>query len=162
MAPGIKILIGAMLFLLIGYGGIHGGLVPGVDAASVEARLKQAALASLDDAGLDWARITMNGQQAILQGTAPDRESAAAAARTVSRAVFAGGLVAGGITSVDTSRLRFETMRDADKPIASPFTWSAILPDTGPLRLVGFVPDDRVRMALVAEAEGLFDRPVAD
>ncbi|NHK26839.1 BON domain-containing protein [Parvularcula flava] len=163
----LKILAGTALFLLLGYGGIHSqwparaGLENmGVEAA--EQALREAALASLTEAGVGWANVTMNGQKAVLSGTAPDAEAAEAAATLVRTSVWAGGYVGGGITSVDISRVRFETMLDAAPPVAAPFTWSASLADGEGVTLVGFVPDDRVRLALVAEAESLFEGPVED
>lgn len=163
----LKILAGTALFLLLGYGGIHSqwparaGL-EGMGVEAAEQALREAALASLSEAGIDWAKVTMNGQKAVLSGTAPDAEAAERAAAVVRTSVWAGGYVGGGITSVDISRVRFETMLDAAPPVAAPFTWSARLVDGEGVTLVGFVPDDRVRLALVAEAESLFGEPVED
>ncbi|GGC98261.1 BON domain-containing protein [Aquisalinus flavus] len=163
----LKILAGTALFLLLGYGGIHSqwparlGL-DGTGVETAEQALREAALARLSDAGIAWANVTMNGQKAVLSGTAPDAAAAEQAAAVVRRSVWAGGYVGGGITSVDISRVRFETMQDAAPPVAAPFTWSASVIDGEAVTLVGFVPDDRVRLALVAEAESLFGEPVED
>jgi len=163
----LKILAGTALFLLLGYGGIHSQWPAraGLDGMGIEAAeqaLREAALARLAEAGIGWASVTMNGQKAVLSGTAPDAEAAEQAATVVRTSVWAGGFVGGGITSVDISRVRFETILDAAPPVAAPFTWSARLVDGEAVTLVGFVPDDRVRLALVAEAENLFEEPVED
>lgn len=157
----LKILASLLLVAIVGYGGIHRGLT-GTGTADVERTLKQHAMETLDNAGIDWAGIIMDGQTAILTGTAQDSAAAQEAAQLVREAVWAGGLVAGGITQVDTSRVRFVAMRDADLPVAAPFTWSARLGEDGTILLDGFVPNDRIRLALAAEAANLFPAGVRD
>ena len=70
-----------------------------LSARSLEARLQDAADEALYDVRADdWARVEMNGQIAIVSGLAPDAEARDQALQAVSRAAWAGGVVAGGIT----------------------------------------------------------------
>lgn len=72
-----------------------------MSAATLQTRLQDAAEDALYDVRADeWAEVEMNGQVAIVTGLAPDPEARDLALDAVSRAAWAGGVVAGGVTKV--------------------------------------------------------------
>lgn len=72
-----------------------------LSAGNLEARLQAEAQAALVRARADdWADVRMNGQVATVTGRAPGRDARDRVLAAVSRATWAGGVVAGGVTRV--------------------------------------------------------------
>lgn len=117
------------------------------NAANLQARLQQETSAALQVAGMDWARVKMDGQRAILSGQAPSNEAVRDAALTALAAAGHGGLIFGGVTQV-------ENAADSAPPI-SPYVWRAEKTTTGQLVLSGYVPSKAIRTVLLAEAAKL-------
>ncbi len=155
-----KFLIGLIALVVLGYFGFYVGITPHGTATRAQGELQQAAEAALANAGIDWVSVTMDGQKAVLGGTAPSSEAIDTAREAVLHAEWAGGLVGGGVTFVDVSGLRNSESRVL--PIASPYTWSADLADDRLVTLRGYAPDEASRALIVARAMELFPRGVVD
>jgi len=105
--------------------------------------------------GMTWARVDMDGQRAILSGTAPselDRDDAMEATR---RAAGRGGSLWGGITAVDGERIKLS-------PPRKPYKWSAKRGNGQSISLSGVVPSQRFKRQIAAEARKLFPKGVED
>ena len=115
--------------------------------ANLAAQLEQDANAALARNGYEWAHVRMNGQRAVLKGAAPSDDAAMAAAETVLRSAWGGGVVVGGVTVV-------EVAVDPGRPV-TPFAWQAQkLPD-GHIILSGHVPSRMIASQIEAEAARL-------
>lgn len=162
MSALTKFLIGLVLLAFLGIVGIYLGWLPHGSAKSAETKLQEAASTALKEQGLGWAIVTMDGQKGVLEGIAPTRESIETAREAVRHSVWSGGLVGGGVTVVRDDGTRFAEMKkEPSAPLADPYIWGARLDDIG-LTLTGYVPDDEIRAALLAEAEKLFPGKVTD
>lgn len=85
-------------FVALGALAIHASPM---SASNLEARLQSDAQAALVRVRADgWADVRMNGQVATVTGRAPSREARDRVLTAVSRAAWAGGVVAGGVTRV--------------------------------------------------------------
>jgi hypothetical protein len=85
-------------FIVLGALAIHASPI---SAGNLEARLQSDAQAALVRVRADdWADVSMNGQVATVTGRAPSREARDRVLAAVSRAAWAGGVVAGGVTRV--------------------------------------------------------------
>ncbi|MCH8489647.1 MAG: hypothetical protein LAT81_06910 [Oceanicaulis sp.] len=85
-------------FIALGALAIHASPM---SAKNLEARLYTDAQAALVRVRADgWADVSMNGQVATVTGRAPSREARDRVLAAVSRAAWAGGVVAGGVTRV--------------------------------------------------------------
>ncbi|MCI5043840.1 MAG: OmpA family protein [Aquisalinus sp.] len=163
-----KFLIGLIALAVLGCFGFYFEVFPQTTPERAEARLLQAAEADLAEAGIDWATIEMDGQKAILRGTAGSDEEIDRAADIVRHSTWAGGISAGGITVVETANMRnFADLNEPTSelpvlPVATPFTFVANADGNGRVVLRGFVPSEEIRARLVAEAESLFDGDVID
>ena len=115
--------------------------------ANLAAQLEQDANAALARNGYDWAHVRMNGQRAVLKGAAPSEDAAMAAAETVLRAAWSGGVVIGGVTVV-------EVAVDPGEPV-SPFVWRAEKLADGRIILSGHVPSPMIASQIEAEATRL-------
>ena len=115
--------------------------------ANLAAQLEQDANAALARNGYDWAHVRMNGQRAVLKGAAPSEDAAMAAAETVLRAAWSGGVVIGGVTVV-------EVAVDPGEPV-SPFVWRAEKLADGRIILSGHVPSRMIASQIEAEATRL-------
>lgn len=115
--------------------------------ANLAAQLEQDANAALARNGYDWAHVRMNGQRAVLKGAAPSEDAAMAAAETVLRSEWGGGVVVGGVTVV-------EVAVDPGLPV-SPFVWRAEKLADGHIILSGHVPSRMIASQIEAEAERL-------
>jgi outer membrane protein OmpA-like peptidoglycan-associated protein len=102
-----------------------------------------------------WAHVEMDGQKAILSGTAPSELDRDDALEVVRHAAGPGGTVWGGITKVDGEAIRIE-------PSQSPYRWSAQRGDHGSVSLRGYAPSRQFKLLLVAEARKLFPGGVDD
>ncbi|WP_321488717.1 OmpA family protein [uncultured Hyphomonas sp.] len=115
--------------------------------ANLAAQLEQDANAALARNGYDWAHVRMNGQRAVLKGAAPSEDAAMAAAETVLRSQWGGGVVVGGVTVV-------EVAVDPGLPV-SPFVWRAQKSADGHIILSGYVPSRMIASQIEAEAARL-------
>ncbi len=123
-------------------------------AANLEARLEARALQALQLSGLDWASVDMDGQTAILTGSAPSADVAKEAAGVVLRSSGAGGLLFGGVSQVETRVHAAEPVR--------PYVWRAEKKANGQLTLSGHVPSKAARAALMVEADAVSNGPAVD
>lgn len=132
-------------FLLLGSAAIYAGPL---SAHTLERRLAFAAEEAIYAVRADsWARMSMEGQTVILSGQAPTRAARDEALRALSRASWAGGAVAGGITRVvDETRLAHEgeAVRLAADLVSNRLT------------LTGFAPDAESVERITERAERLF------
>lgn len=71
-----------------------------LNPGEMEDRLAERAHAALAEAGLSWAQVDMQGQTAIVRGTAPTQADAAQAERVVFQSSGRGGPVFGGVVGV--------------------------------------------------------------
>lgn len=101
MAAWGKFAVGLVLVFLIGIGATTQSWFPGSKIAAQQ-RLQRQAEYALADTGGDWAQITIDGQKAILTGTAPSPDVQNDTIAAVKNADWGGGLIVGGITAVDT------------------------------------------------------------
>lgn len=117
--------------------------------------LEQQVLAALKSKELDWVVVKVDGQRAILTGTAPselDREDAIETAR---RAAGHGGALWGGITSVDGSRITIA-------PPRKPYRWIAVRGAGLSVRISGTVPSQALKREIAREARKLFPQGFED
>lgn len=85
-------------FIVLGALAIHASPI---SAGNLQARLQSDAQTALVRVRADdWASVRMNGQVATVTGRAPSREARDRVLAAVSRAAWAGGVVAGGVTRV--------------------------------------------------------------
>ncbi len=100
MAAFGKLAFGLALVFLIGIGATTQSWFPG-STISAQERLQRNAEHALTIAGADWAQIRVDGQKAILSGIAPSTKSQTDTVAAVKGAVWRGGIVMGGITTID-------------------------------------------------------------
>ena len=102
----ILLVAGAVLILIAVIFMTAGPLAP----SRIAARLEVSAQQALEDREHGWARVRMEGQVAHVSGVAPSEFARGDAIAAVRGAVWAGGVVAGGITRVidETSTARLE------------------------------------------------------
>jgi OOP family OmpA-OmpF porin len=122
-------------------------------AVRIENDLAAAANTALKEGGFDWASVRMEGQTAVLSGTAPTERDRMSAHAVVLAAHGPGAPVSGGIVAVDD--------RLSVAPAAGPFAWRALGGD-GRVTLSGSVPNEGVRTLLLTEARRAFPRGVTD
>ena len=101
-------LTGAGLVLL-GFVTTHGSSEYHLNASQMQATLQANAEAALRNAGLDWAKVSFNGQRATVSGTAPRAEIATQAAELVLTSSGKGGWIYGGVISV-ANEIRIEAV----------------------------------------------------
>ncbi|MEQ9505832.1 MAG: hypothetical protein RLO80_06140 [Hyphomonas sp.] len=116
-------------------------------AAALQARLETNAHQALVLAGIDWARVEMDGQTAILTGAAPSQDAVEEAMGVVLRSSGPGGLLLGGVSQVRTETHPAEPVR--------PYVWTVEKQADGGLVLSGHVPSKAVRAALLLEAAAI-------
>ena len=110
-------------------------LIAGPIATELAGRVDQ----QLVDAGQSWATVAVEGQTAILSGTAPTLEA--------QRLAAAAAASAPGIVSViDASGIL---------PLQASYVFTAAV-TAGQLTLTGFVPSDEVRLALKTDSAAAF------
>ncbi|MEO1554120.1 MAG: OmpA family protein [Pseudomonadota bacterium] len=133
---------------------VHGTSEYHLNAAQMAAQLDMAAQDALSATGQTWATLELDGQRAYLSGNPPSVEAAEAARQAVLTSSGAGGMLFGGIWSVETD---FGEIRDL--PLADPFQWRAIKTPNGDMIFVGVVPDHAIKAELAEYArdiDGLF------
>ncbi len=145
LSPRRRIALAAALGVaLLGAIGIHAGPT---SAGALQARLQAAAEQALESAGADWASVELHGQRAVLSGMAPGQDARERAVQAVKSAAWAGGVVAGGVTTVE----------DETRLAAAP-DGAMLRADLsgGYLTLSGFAPDAATRDSLAFAAERRF------
>ncbi|MCH9750851.1 MAG: OmpA family protein [Alphaproteobacteria bacterium] len=142
---------------LLGIITVHGTSEYHLNAAQMHDELRVSAETALADAGQNWAELTLKGQRATLTGSPPSVEAAEAARVAVLNSSGQGGILLGGIWSVDT---QFSEIRPL--PTASPYIWRAIKSPGGDIILVGSAPDENIKTALAAYASDLSGRAPDD
>ncbi len=123
-------------------------------AVTLEQKLQEKAESVLYASGQDWARVSMDGQKAILGGAPPSAEAAERARKTILASDSAGGILVGGVTVV----------RDAldAAPAISPYVWTATRTDDGAIILTGHVPGEVIRASIRDDAEAIAPGRVDD
>jgi len=154
------VLAGVVAYLLIGYFATS-SQYPTTDGLgrhtvfAIAATLQQKADAAIVKLGArPWAAVAVDGQSATLSGEAPtdaDRQDAIDAVRA---AEWPGGKWIGGITVVRNATTLAKAI--------SPYEWTAQLGERGRVRLSGYVPGQRHRLAIKAEASRLFPQGIED
>ncbi len=132
---------------LLGIITVHGTSEYHMNAAQMHAQLSASAESALVEAGQSWANVELNGQRAILTGSPPSVDAAEAARVAVLESSGQGGLLWGGIWSVETEFGEIRSM-----PTVTPFVWRAIKSPDGAMILVGSAPDEAIKDALAAYA----------
>jgi outer membrane protein OmpA-like peptidoglycan-associated protein len=130
-------------------------------ATALQAKLQTAADAVLADADLPDVTVTLDGQKAILTGTAPDAATRSAIASRVLSAAGVGGVSLGGVTVVD-NQITIAEPEIAPEPVEmNGFVWTALIDESG-LTLSGLVPDEAIKAEIVALARSTFPGQVTD
>ena len=157
-----KFLVGLICLVVLGYLGFYAGIIKSESSVALENKLQRIAVEKTASNEFGWADIRMDGQKAIITGTAPSDEAREKIRKLVLMSEWSGGVVSGGVTKVDVSGIKLTT-RGNEIPLAKPYTWSASYPlKGGPITLTGYAPSEEARAALVAEAETLFPGGVID
>lgn len=121
----------------------------------IPAELKVQVDAALRANGADWAHVDIDGQKAILSGTAPSELDRDDVLEITRHAAGFGGALWGGITKVDGDGIKVA-------PPQKPYQWSAQRGDNNRVSLRGYVPSRRFKLQLVAEARKMFPGGVDD
>ncbi len=136
--------------VLLGFVATNGTSEYHLNAAQIQSALQEQADTALRTAGYDWATVAVDGQRATLTGAAPDAAAATEAERVVLESSGKGGVLWGGIISVESA------FTEAPKiAVISPYVWRAVKRDNGQFALLGAVPDETIRGALLDYAGGL-------
>jgi outer membrane protein OmpA-like peptidoglycan-associated protein len=160
MSKFTKFLVGLCLSLLIGL------IAHFVHRDQIAANLTSSAQAALDGNYMTWAKISFVGdgpryRTGIISGDAPTPESAAEAQQIVLRKLnnhsfSLNNMLHGGVHDV--------VLHQTDAMASSPYIWRGEVVG-GQVILRGDVPDDTIRMALIAHAKSVFEArglPVID
>ena len=142
---------------LLGIITVHGTSEYHLNAAQMHAQLQTAAETALTEAGQGWASVELNGQRATLTGSPPSVEAAETARIAVLESSGRGGILWGGIWTVETEFGEIRALQTV-----SPFVWRAIKNPGGAMILVGSAPDDESKDALAAYAADLSGRAPDD
>lgn len=155
MSRGLKWAVGVAVFILLGLWGIMGpgsGYGGAQTAYQIQAKLQDAADNALKASGHEWARVRISGQQATLEGLAPNDKARAEAEQVIKQSYGSGGILHGGITRV----LNMATVSSE-----GPYMWRAVL-GGGSVVLSGSVPSEIAQSDLSRAARAMFDGGVAD
>lgn len=109
----------------------------------------------LESSGATWAEVEMDGQRAVLSGMAPSELDRDDAIETAKRAAGPGGALWGGITKVDGDRIKVASPQ-------KPFNWQAKSGEKRRVSLRGFVPSQKFKRLVAAEAKKLFPLGIED
>ncbi len=157
-----KFIVGLICLVVLGYLGFYAGIIKSESSVALENKLQRIADDKTASNEFGWADIKMNGQKAVITGTAPNDEARDKLRKLVLGSEWSGGVVSGGVTKVDVSGIKLATSGN-QIPLAKPYSWNATYPlKDGPVTLTGFVPSEEARAALVAEAKTLFPDGVVD
>ncbi len=179
MSALYKFLIGLILLGVLGSFGLYFNMIPAGSIDGAEAKLRISANQALDETDADWAALRMDGQRAILSGTAPSLQALEEAKTAIRQSHGAGGVLLGGITSIDASAVTIAGQQTAavttdeaieDGPeqtgspeIITPYIWSASWEGPGAtLFLAGYVPDEASREKILTAATMLFPDGIID
>ncbi len=146
----LKFFIGLLAVAAIGVAATTMKTAPG-SSRSVSVALQEKAEQALTVDDRVRASVIMDGQKAIITGAAPDDAARQALIDRVAASSGPGGLVTGGVTAVDATRL----IVSAPAPRAEPFIFIAER-EGGVLSLSGNVPDQETRDSIYRLAPGLF------
>lgn len=153
MRDRTKWLTGLVITAVLTLVGVNSNVL-GASAKGAQAYLERRANNELKLAGETWARVTMDGQRAILDGVAPTEQSLALARGVVANAVGRGGVLLGGVTKVDSDGVVLR------RTAASAYALVAEL-DAARVLLSGLGPDEAALSRLTTLAKALFpDRAV--
>lgn len=153
----IKLLVGAAAIIALGALAIMVEGMPG-SAISAEARLQESVDTSLSANGVDWASVSVDGQKAVITGAAPSEDAFKLAYDAIAKSAGAGGLLLGGVTIIDQTRLTVNTL----PPVADPFLWIAERQGDS-LILSGSVPSESDKTELLSYAQLRFpEAAIAD
>ncbi len=136
-------LFGALVLALAGMFAPHDG-----SWLRVPAGLKERVATALSAEGFTGLDVEMNGQRAILRGIVEDESDISTARHAALTAAGAGGMWAGGVTSVNTAGVRVGTFE-------RPFAWR-VKRDGARVVLSGAVPSENTRVDLMAAAAQAF------
>ena len=176
MSALYKFLIGLILLGVLGSFGLYFNMIPAGSIDGAEAKLRISANQALDETGAEWASLRLDGQKAILSGTAPSLQALEEAKTAIQKSQGAGGVLLGGITSIDASNVKIaepqaeQPVTTADAPekappaeIISPYIWSASWEGPGAtLFLAGYLPDETSREKIVNAATTFFPDGIVD
>jgi OOP family OmpA-OmpF porin len=156
MSDRITLGVAAGIVLLLAAWNIHGPGVAGGSPQRAQEALQAQVEIALTGVRADWARVEMHGQQAVLAGAAPSELDVLIARGAVRSAAGGGGWLWGGVTSVNSDRVRVAPPREG------PYPWQAEL-DASRLLLTGVAPSRETAANLASLAGALFaDRRVVD
>lgn len=136
-------LIGAGVTAFLGMLAPHDGAL-----WRIESVLKQRVASALSAEGFPGLDVEMNGQRVILRGIVEQEADIVAARRAALTAAGAGGMWAGGVTSVNASSLVVGA-------IERPFAWS-VRRDESRVVLSGAAPSENARAELMTTAAQTF------
>ncbi len=164
MSNTTKLIIAMILFLIYGFIALYSGWIPG-SARQVEEKLLESAHTNLLTQGdlseathSDQFSIEMDGQKAIINGIARSKEQRNQIVKTVKSARWSGGLIAGGVTVVDSKGLEIVPLPPEPD---TPFIWVADKTHDA-LVISGMVPDESARQIILTHARGQFPEGVID
>ena len=150
------------IIILIVVGLLVGWFAPapwGAKANSVQ--MGKSVQAALTNGGFGWAKSTMSGNVATLEGTAPSeaaKNNAIAAAKNAQCEKCADRENGKRWHVVDGSPLKVKVAL----PIQKPFTLTGVLTNDGGVVLDGYVRNAKEKARLLADAEALFPGKVVD
>lgn len=150
-------LIAGAIFVVFGLVTINSGWFS-VSASQTEDKLEALAKTALQDAGFYDVAVDVKGQAARLTGNLPSNEAVDDAIGTVKSALWGGGIMQGGITTVRADRLTI-TPPPARAPRS--LNWSASKIE-GPVVLSGRVPGSQAKTSVADHASSLFPQGVSD
>ncbi len=150
MMAVLKILLGVLATVLVGVLSIIFDILPG-SALTAETELQRHVDQKLAASDYPWAQVTIDGQKAVISGSAPSHEDFDNALAAIRGSAWHGGFIVGGVTAVDTAGVR-----DAERlPIADPFIW-IVEYQTGALVFSGQAPSDNARKEIFKRAAEAF------
>ncbi|MEO0498392.1 MAG: OmpA family protein [Pseudomonadota bacterium] len=133
MSDSAKLIVGAVLLLALVF------ITNLIKHEAIEAELSGVAAATLADANVEWASVSVDGRNATVSGVAPSQDAGDAAVELV-----------GGQFGIHSAKGDFSVVE-----VVSPFLWSARFSGTD-LILAGVVPSSEVLDAIMARAQSLF------
>jgi len=142
----VKWIIALAGFLALGLAGIHydvfAKLPGGAGIQNIETSLQTHAERALHSANMDWAKVEVHGQKALLSGTAPALVAREKARMTVLHSTGKGGAVMGAITSVNTDQIKILEKKEPD-------SWQAQKLPNGQWAFSGSIGNAKSRQALI-------------
>lgn len=153
-----KLALAAILFLIYGAIALYSGWFEG-SARRAEEKLESAVAANLNRYDIDDVDVKMEGQLAIVSGTAKSESEKDKIIRTVRSAEWSGGLISGGVTVIRADNLQVVELPDVPE---TPFVWTAEKDTDGSVLLAGMIPSEAAREALMSYARARFPQGVVD